>query len=96
MGELLFKFLIQNSVIGTISTASHLRENLTNLKTCITTVKYNIGTFNQHVKVNMEDFKSRGERTDDLMTNLFKKYHVASDTEFVRYIKTKKYRYDDR
>ena len=40
--------------------------------------------------MNVEGFKARDRRTDDPMTNLFKAYHVASDTEFVRYIKTKK------
>ena len=51
--------------------------------------------FNQNVKVNVEGLKERGERTDYIMTKLFKEYHVALVTEFVRYLKTKKYQYDD-
>ena len=42
----------------------------------------------------MKLLKERGDRTDKIMTDLFKAYHVASDSEFVRYIKTKNDRYD--
>ena len=41
------------------------------------TVKSDIENFNQYMKVNMERFKSRGGRTDDLIINLFKAYQVA-------------------
>ena len=58
-------------------------------------VKDKIQTFNQHVKVNVEGLKARGDRTYDLITNLFKAYHVASDTELFYYIKTNSYRYYD-
>ena len=63
---------------------------MTNLEAYITKIKYNIDTFNQHLKVNIEGLKARGERTDDLTTNQFKVYHPYSDTEFIRYIKPKK------
>ena len=43
----------------------------------------------------MDGLKARGERTDDLMINLFKAYHVASYIEFVIYIKTKRDQYND-
>ena len=60
--------------------AYHLRQNLANLETYIATVKSKIQTFNQNVKVNMEGIKARGERTDNLITNLFKAYQMESDT----------------
>lgn len=75
--------------------AAHLRKNLTNLDTYMATVNSNIKLFNGYVKENVEGLKARGESTDDLMTNLFKGYLVASDVEFVWYIKAKKDAYED-
>ena len=37
-----------------------------------------------------KESKARDERENDLMTNVFKKYHSVLDTEFVRYIKINK------
>ena len=54
MGELLFKLIMQKEVIFMEGTASQFRENLTKIETYITMVNYNIGTFNQHLKVKME------------------------------------------
>ena len=95
IGGCLFKLLMQKAVIDTRATATHLRENLTNLDSYMSTVSSNIEKFNQYVKVNVEGLKARGERTDDLMINLFKAYLVASDAEFVRYMKTKRDLYDN-
>ena len=92
--EFMFKLIVKKSVIDTIATSTYLRENLTNLDIHITTVNSDIEHFNQYVKVNMYGLKARGERTDDLMINLFKAYQVASDGEFVRYIITKRDQYD--
>ena len=55
----------------------------------MSTVNSNIENFNQYLKLKMDKLKARGDLTDDLMINLFKAYHVASDCEFVSYIKTK-------
>ena len=44
---------------------------------------------NQRLNVNLLGLKSRGERADKLITNLFDSYHYASDTELSRYIKLK-------
>ena len=62
VGELQLKFMIKKEVIYTRATASHLRENLTNLETNTTTVNYKVNTFNQHVKLKVEGLKARGER----------------------------------
>lgn len=94
-GSLFFKLLMQKAIVDTRATASHLRENLTNLDSYISTVDSNIQLFNQYVKVNKEGLKARGESTDDLMINLFKGYGNAGDREFVQYIKLKKDQYDE-
>eukprot|EP00957_Ditylum_brightwellii_P212001 15366843-Ditylum_brightwellii.AAC.1 len=81
--------------MDTRATASHLRENFTNPDVYTTMVNSSINLFNQYVKQHQEGLKARGESTDDLMTNLFKAYLVASDGSFVRYIYIKKDTYDD-
>ena len=62
----------------------------------MSTVNSNIENFNQYVKVNVDGLKARGERTYDLMIEIFKAYQVASGCRNFRYIKTKRYHYDDR
>ena len=54
MGEFLFKLMIKNAIIETRATATHLRENLTNLDTYNSTVNSDIENFNQYVKVNVD------------------------------------------
>lgn len=94
-GPLLFKLLMQKAVIDTRATASLLRENLSSLDTYMPTVNSNIEDFNKYVKNNYEGLRARGERCDDIMINLFKGYESASDSEFVRYIRAKKDKYED-
>ena len=77
VGELLFKFLMQKKVIFMEDTASHFRENLTNLETYITMVNLQHWDFPKKFKVNMEGLKAMGESTDDLVANLFKAYHMV-------------------
>ena len=45
----------------------------------MSTVNLYIENFNQYVKLNVDGLKARGERTDDLMINLLRAYHVALD-----------------
>ena len=61
----------------------------------MSTLNLDIKNFKQYVKVNVDGLKARGERTDDIMINLFKAYQVASDGEFVRYIDIKQDQYDN-
>ena len=95
VGELLFKLMIQKSIIYTRATSTYLRENLANLDTYMSTVNSDIENFNQYVKVNVDGLKARGERIDDIIINLFKAYQVASYGQFVRYKKKKRDQYDD-
>ena len=95
VGESIFKLMIQKGIIDTRATDTHLRENLTKLNTYMYNFESYIEHFNQYVKVNVGGLKVRGERADDLMINLFKAYQVASDRKLVRYIKKKRYQYDD-
>ena len=94
-GSLFFKLLMQQAIVDTRATASHYRENLSNLDSYIGTVDSNIRLFNHYVKINRDGLISREESIDDLMVNLFKGYLHASDREFVTYMKTKKDQYDE-
>ena len=69
--------------MDTRSTANHLRENLINLGSYMSTVNSYIENFNQYVKVNVNVLKPRGDLTDDIMVNLFKAYKVASHDYFL-------------
>ena len=71
------------------------RENLSSLDSYVSTVNYDLARINQYVKLNYEGLKARGERCDDIMSNLFKGYLCINDKEFVSYIKLKKNDYKD-
>jgi hypothetical protein len=73
-GIMLFKLLMRKANTDTGSTASHLRENLTNIDSYMSTVDSNIELFNQHAKVSRDGLTARGESNDDLTINLFKAY----------------------
>lgn len=94
-GPLLYRYLMTKAAIDTRATLSHIRENLSNLDTYMTTISSNITAFNEYVKEQRLNLAARGGVTHDLMTNLWKAFSVASDQEFVQYIKRKKDLYDE-
>jgi hypothetical protein len=47
------------------------------------------------VKINRDGLMARGESSDDLLIKLFKAYLCVTDMDFVRYMRNKKYAYDD-
>ena len=61
----------------------------------MSTVNSDFEKFNQYVKVHVGSLKARGQRTDNLMINLFKAYYLASDCEFLRWVKTNLDQYED-
>ena len=89
-GPLHFKLLMQKAIIDTWATSSLMRENLSNLDSYMTTVKSDVEEFNRYVKLNYQGLQARGKRCDDIMIHLIKAYLVASNREFVTYIKLKK------
>ena len=94
-GLLLFKLLMQKAIIDTWATSSLMRENLSNLDSYMSTVKSDIEEFNRYVKLNYQGLQARGERYNDMMIHLFKAYLIASDREFVTYIKLKKMEHEE-
>ena len=94
-GPLLFKFLMNKAAIDSRASITYIRENLAALDSYMAKVQSNIIAFNKYVKEQRTDLKARGGRTEDLLTNLWKAYLLASDKTFVRYIQNKKDAYDE-
>ena len=58
-------------------------------------VNSNIENFNQYISGCVTGLEARGERSEDLLDNLFKGYKVATDGKFVQYIEQKEMEYFD-
>ena len=94
-GNLLLKVIIRESHLDTNATSASIRRKLTDLDKYIPTVGHDIVKFNTYVKLLVDGLRSRGERTEDLLVNLFKGYLACSDKEFVEYIKRKEDLFED-
>ena len=78
----LLKVIIRESHIDTNASANQIRTKLSNLDECIATVEYDVGKFNQHVKLLVQALTARNQSTSDLLINLFKGYSAVSDEAF--------------
>jgi hypothetical protein len=72
-----------------------VRTKLSNLDTYISTIGNDITKFNGYVQMLVQTLNSRGETTNDLITNLFKGYASCSDQNFVKYIARKQEDYEE-
>ena len=61
----------------------------------MTSIDYNVTSFNEFVRLQLDTLTARGESSSDVMVNLFKGYLVAPDKEFSTYIKQKKNNYKE-
>ena len=77
--DLIFNILLQKAIIDTRATASTIRENLYSLDTYIAMIKYDIVKFNEYAKIKYEALPARGDRCDNMMSNLFKGYLVVGE-----------------
>ena len=93
--NLLLKTIIRESHLDLNATTTSIRSQLSSLDTYIATIDSNVTKFNAHVQLLLNGLKSRGEDTQDLLTNLFKGYNAASDRTFVAYIQRKQEDYED-
>lgn len=94
-GNLLLKIIIRESHLDTNATTTTIRTNLSSLDLYLPRIGHDITKFNQYVQLMVQALKSRGETTQDLLTNLFKGYVAASDKTFVTYIERKQEEFDD-
>ena len=65
------------------ATSAAFRSDLNNLDSFMSSCNSNIETFSTHVNHAVASLQARGERVDDLLTNLFKGYKIASDAEIL-------------
>ena len=61
----------------------------------IVTIGNDITKFNGYVKGLVQSLAARGERTEDLLSNLFKGYQAVSDRTFLKYIGSKQEKYEE-
>ena len=93
VGTMIFKLIMNKTIIDTRATAAAFRRDLSNLDIFMATCNSNIELFNDHVSTAVDGLKARDERVDDLMTHLFKGYKIASDIKFVAYIELQETQY---
>jgi hypothetical protein len=72
-----------------------IRKKLSSLDVYILTINSDITKFNVHVSLLINLLAARGKKTQELLTNLFKGYQVATDKTFVEYIGSKLERYEE-
>ena len=94
-GNLLLKVIIRESHLDTNATTQSIRTKLSNLALYIQTINCNVTKFNGYVKGLVLSLSARGQRTEDLLSNLFKGYMAASDKVFVKYIGRKMENYEE-
>ena len=81
--NLILKLNINKMIIDIRATSAEFRSDLSNLDSFLSRCSSNIETFNNHVNHEVDSFQAREERVDDLLTNIFKEYKVASNIKFV-------------
>eukprot|EP00957_Ditylum_brightwellii_P037578 2842196-Ditylum_brightwellii.AAC.1 len=74
-----FKLLMEKTVIDIVVTTNTYRTDLQELDSYMVQVNSDVVEFNSYGKNNLEGLRSRGEKTKDLMINLFKGYKAAKD-----------------
>jgi hypothetical protein len=68
------------------ATASHIRSSLSKLLAKIAELDYDIGEFNDYVKLQRSALLARGEQSTDLLVNIFGALGTVPDKAFVIYV----------
>jgi len=94
-GPTYLRILISRVTIDSRSTVSYIQRTLSELDDYMTSTDYNVTTFNEFVRLQLDALTARGELSSDVMVNLFKGYLAVPDKEFSAYIKQKKNDYKE-
>jgi hypothetical protein len=94
-GLLFFKVIVGLAHVDTRATITVIRTRLSTLDAKISELQDNIVELNEFVKTQQAGLVARGERTSDLLVNLFKAYKACADEEFLRWIKRKEDEYNE-
>ena len=82
----LLKVILMTSSVDSKSGAFAIRMSLASLDTLIADMKWNITTFNHQVKKLVMDLNQKGERSADLVFNLFRAYKLVPVADFETFI----------
>jgi len=86
-GPCFLKAIIDDTYANTATNVALARRNLANLREYIKTVpEYNIITFHQYVKEQLQELEVANETTTDLLVNLFSAYREVPDKQFKGYV----------
>ena len=94
-GPLLLKVIISKAHVDSRATAMFIRSSLGKLDEVMVDLDSNIQDFNLYVKAQVKNLSARGETSNDLLSNLFKGYKAATDSEFLDLIKRKENEYEE-
>jgi hypothetical protein len=87
-GLCLFKVIVRESYLNSNATVSTLRLNLTSLDTYIKENGGDLVAFNAYVQSQVDGLAARGERTEDLIVNVFKGLKMVKDKPFIEHLHT--------
>jgi hypothetical protein len=95
-GIAMLKVIIRQAYVDTNATTMHVRTKLSKLDAYMESLaEHNVTNFNEYVYEQLQALTARGERTLDLLPNLFKGYEAAKDTQFLEYIRKKKAEFEE-
>ena len=94
-GPLFLKVILKIAHIDTRATVTVIRTSLSKLDSKMEQLQDNVIEFNEFVKTQRGALSARGEKTLDLLTNLFKGYKTVADERFVKYIEAKEDAYNE-
>ena len=94
-GNLLLKVIIRESHLDTNATTQSIRMKMSNLDEYMSKIGSDVTKFNGYVKLLEGSLVARGQKSDALLSHLFKGYLAASDKAFVKYINEKMDRYEE-
>jgi hypothetical protein len=86
-GPCFLKAIIDNTYANMATNVALAHRNLANLRECIKNVpEYNIITFHQYIKEQLQELEAANETTTDLLVNLFAAYREIPDKQFKGYV----------
>jgi hypothetical protein len=94
-GLLYFKVIVGIAHLDTRATITVIRTRLSSLDTKMADVQDNIIELNAFVKLQQAGLEARGQKTDDLLVNLFKAYKACRDAEFLTWVKRAEDNYNE-
>ena len=84
---LLLKTIIEETSIQTNATNTTIRTRLASLAEYMVKIWLDIPKFNQYVEENISALAVGGEKSSDVLVNLWKAYKKADDKQFANFMK---------